>query len=102
MSEFVDIPMTGDELLMLMAISKQVRDLSRGVATGKQTVAGVVASKAGIKPFASMRALIALEDLRRPRRETLDAIARGVGRPELGAAWWDAWRSVPHPDRTRP
>lgn len=102
MTSYTENPLTADELLMLAAIAGQVRELARGLATGRTSVAQTIARRAGTGTApASVRALVAMPDLRRPRRETLEAIARGVGRPELADTWWTAWQSVQHPEPSR-
>lgn len=89
------------ELLQLMLIATEMRTLAKGLSTGRTTVAGVIAARAGVKTSASMRALLGLPDLRRPRPETFDSIARGIGVPERAEAWKTAWAAVPHPKGAR-
>lgn len=89
--------LTPTELAMLYGIAGQMRELAVGLATGGQSVATVVAQRGGGRATSSMRALLALPDLRRPTKPTLELVARGLGRPDLADRWEDAWQSVPHP-----
>lgn len=84
----------------MWVIGTQLRSSVRGAATGRTSVAALLASRAGRKSDPSVKALTLLEDLRRPRRETLDWLADAARRPELAEQWWQLWQSIPHPTTT--
>lgn len=93
-----DYRLIAPELFVLSQIADQMRQLSKGIASGRTPIAAVVAERSGLSQSPSLRALLALPDLRRPRPDTLDAIAGALGRPELGLTWRQAWDSVEHPE----
>lgn len=88
--------LTAEELLRLYLISGDMRELVRNM-DGGGSLANRVARLGGLKPHNSLRALFALDDLRRPRPETFMGLAKGCGVPDRATDWMQIWDSVPHP-----
>ncbi len=89
--------LTADELIVLAEIGADIRVAVRGLALPGSSVANTVARRGQLRPHSSIRALLAMEDLRRPRRDTLAGLARGIGNPERAEDWWRLWSSIRHP-----
>lgn len=89
-------PLIGSELEALYAIATQMRKLTAGMprAAARVPIATELAKRAGVAPSTSLRALLALPDLRRPRPTTFEVVATGVGRPDLAAAWEAHWKAA--------
>lgn len=85
------------ELYALSEISRDIRRAVRGLAVPGTSVANTVAARGHLRPHSSIRALIAMDDLRRPRRNTLDGLAAGIGLPDRADDWWALWSSIRHP-----
>ncbi len=89
--------LTGDELVALAEISRDIRVGGKGLARPGLPLANALARRGGLQPHSSIRALVALDELRRPRPETLHGLARGLGEPERSDLWLALWDSIPHP-----
>lgn len=90
-------PLTAAELAVLRDIAAEIRASTAGLATGRTTLASILAGRMGRKVGPSLRALVALPDLNRPKPSTLEALAVAIRRPELAERWLSAWAAVDHP-----
>jgi hypothetical protein len=96
MSDYVRLDLTADELHALYVIGGDIRQCARGLA-GRGSIGNQVAKRGGLRVHASIRALLAMEDLRRHKLETFEGLARGIGMPSKVDAWMDLWDSIDHP-----
>lgn len=80
-------PLSAAELQVMMAIGTEVRLRCRGLATGRQSLANILAKRMGKQPNARMRALCALPDLQRMKPGTLQALAEAIRSPASADSW---------------
>jgi hypothetical protein len=90
--------LTADELAALLTIGEDIRAIARGLTLPGSSVANAIARRGGLTPHSSIRALLAMDDLRRPQPATLEGLARGIGIPDRADAWRTLWKSIPHPE----
>lgn len=76
------------DLALLHDISGEIRLAVRG-RYSRVNLANEVARAGGLRPHASIRALVGMEDLRLPTAATLEGLAIGAGIPDRAPAWAD-------------